>query len=164
MENMSSIVEKNKAFEVLFLFVLFFVSLSIVSINLGFTIRIGQLLILMTFALCLLIDFREKKVNETILIFFIFFAILLAFISKNSSFSKIGEIKFIIKYLLIFPATFYLGHWVVRNFKIQDFLKTIEISLAIYIFMGFLLYFYPIAGLYNDRGALIRLQGSFLEL
>ena len=160
---MNLLKKNNQALEVLYLFVLFFISLSIVSINLGFNIRIGQLFILLMFGITLLIDFKEKKVNETLLVFFLFFAFLLTIISKNSEYSKIGEIKFVIKYLLIFPATFYLGHWVVRNFEIRNFLKTMEITLGIYIFMGFLLYFYPIAAIYNDRGELSGFQGTFLE-
>lgn len=156
-------IKNNKAIYILYLFVLFTISLSVVSISLGFNIRIGQLMILFMFAITLLFDLKNKDVNETILIFFIFFAFLLIFISKNSIYGKIGEIKFIIKYLIIFPATFYLAQWVIRNFKIENFIKMTDITLAIYIFMGFFMYFYPIAGLYNDRGELTGFQGTFLE-
>ena len=71
--------------------------------------------------------------------------------------------KFVIKYTLIFPAAFYIGQWSVRNFKIEDFFKIIEISLAFYIFMAFFLTLYPIPFLYNDRGELSGFQGTFLE-
>ena len=150
-------------FFILILFVLFSMSLSIVSINAGINIRIGQLAILLMFGFVLLDDLKNKSINETLLVFFIFFAILLTFVSKSSSYSKIDEMKFVIKYMLIFPATFYIGQWSVRNFKIEDFFKVIEISLAFYIFMAFILSVYPIGFLYNDRGELSGFQGTFLE-
>ena len=65
----------------LLLFVLFAMSLSIVSINAGINIRIGQLAILIMFAIVLLLDLKNKDINETLLIFFIFFALLLTFVS-----------------------------------------------------------------------------------
>ena len=138
-------------------------SLSIVSITVGINIRIGQLAILLMFALVLLYDLKNNDINETLLIFFIFFAILLTFISKNSSYSKIDEMKFVIKYILIFPATFYIGQWIIRNLKTEEFLKTIEITLGLYIFMAFFLSIYPVSFLYNDRGELSGFQGTFLE-
>ena len=138
-------------------------SLSIVSINAGINIRIGQLAILLMFGFVLLDDLKNKSINETLLVFFIFFAILLTFVSRSSSYSKIDEMKFVIKYMLIFPATFYIGQWSVRNFKIEDFFKVIEISLASYILMAFILSVYPIGFLYNDRGELSGFQGTFLE-
>ena len=150
-------------FFILILFVLFSMSLSIVSINVGINIRIGQLAILLMFGFVLLDDLKNKSINETLLVFFIFFAILLTFVSRSSSYSKIDEMKFVIKYMLIFPATFYIGQWSVRNFKIEDFFKVIEISLASYILMAFILSVYPIGFLYNDRGELSGFQGTFLE-
>lgn len=150
-------------FFILILFVLFSMSLSIVSINAGINIRIGQLAILLMFGFVLLDDLKNKSINETLLVFFIFFAILLTFVSRSSSYSKIDEMKFVIKYMLIFPATFYIGQWSVRNFKIEDFFKVIEISLASYILMAFILSVYPIGFLYNDRGELSGFQGTFLE-
>lgn len=150
-------------FFIFILFVLFSMSLSIVSISAGINIRIGQLAILLMFGFVLLDDLKNKSINETLLVFFIFFAILLTFVSKSSSYSKIDEMKFVIKYTLIFPATFYIGQWSVRNFKIEDFFKIIEISLAFYIFMAFFLTLYPIPFLYNDRGELSGFQGTFLE-
>ena len=160
-----NLMQKNvhSIYNILFLFSLFFLSFSIVSINAGINIRIGQLSVLTFFALIILYDLRNKQLNETLLIFFIFFALLLALISKNSSYSKIGEMKFIIKYLLIFPATFYAGYWAVQNFSVKQFVRIIEITLAFYIFMAFLLSVYPIGFLYNDRGALSGFQGTFLE-
>ena len=113
--------------------------------------------------LILLYDLKNNKANEMLLIFFIFFGILLAILSKNSSYSKIGEIKFVIKYLLIFPAVFYSGYWAVQNFKIKTLLKSIEYSLFFYIFMAFLLSIYQINFLFNDRGELSGFQGTFLE-
>ena len=150
-------------FFILILFVLFSMSLSIVSINVGINIRIGQLAILLMFGFVLLDDLKNKSINETLLVFFIFFAILLTFVSRSSSYSKIDEMKFVIKYMLIFPATFYIGQWSVRNFKIEDFFKVIEISLASYILMAFILSVYPIGFLFNDRGELSGFQGTFLE-
>ena len=138
-------------------------SLSVVNFNIGINIRIGQLMILFMFAIILLIDFRKKELNEILLIFFVFFGFLFIFISKNSVYSKIGEIKFIIKYMLIFPATFYLGYWGVKNFKIENFLKIVDLVLLSFILLAILLYFYPIAAIHNDRGGLTGFQGTFFE-
>ena len=160
---MQNTMSNNNYISFFLLFVLFAMSLSIVSINAGINIRIGQLSILLMFAIVLLYDLKNKDINETLLIFFIFFALLLTFVSKNSSYSKIDEIKFVIKYALIFPATFYIAQWSVRNLKIEVFFRVLESSLAIYILMAFLLSVYPIAFLYNDRGELSGFQGTFLE-
>jgi hypothetical protein len=138
-------------------------SLSVVNFNVGINIRIGQVMILLVFALTLLIDFRKKDLNEILLIFFVFFGFLLLLISKNSIYSKIGEIKFVIKYILIFPATFYIAFWLVKSFKIKDFLKMIDTVIVLYILFAVLLYFYPIAAIHNDRGELTGFQGTFLE-
>lgn len=138
-------------------------SLSIVSINAGINIRVGQLSILFLFAIIFMIDLKNYAVNEMIVIFFLFFGFLLTLISYNSSFSKIGEIKFIIKYILIFPAIFYIGQWTIRNLPKRKFLIAIEITATIHIFMAFLLSFYPISFIYNDRGELSGFQGTFLE-
>jgi|GEM_PF-2694861 len=138
-------------------------SLSIVSINAGINIRIGQLSILFLFAIIFMIDLKNHAVNEILVIFFLFFGFLLTLISYNSSFSKIGEIKFIIKYILIFPAIFYIGQWTIRNLPKRKFLIAIEITATIHIFMAFLLSFYPINFIYNDRGDLSGFQGTFLE-
>jgi hypothetical protein len=64
---------------------------------------------------------------------------------------------------LIFPATFYIGQWVVQNLPKRKFLKAIEITITLDIFMAFLLSVYPISFLYNDRGELSGFQGTFLE-
>ena len=160
---MQNTMSNNNYISFFLLFVLFAMSLSIVSINAGINIRIGQLSILLMFAIVLLYDLKNKDINETLLIFFIFFAVLLTFVSKNSSYSKIDEIKFVNKYALIFPATFYSAQWSVRNLKIEVFFRVLESSLAIYILMAFLLSVYPIAFLYNDRGELSGFQGTFLE-
>ena len=138
-------------------------SLSIVSINAGINIRVGQLSILFLFAIIFMIDLKNYAVNEMIVIFFLFFGFLLTLISYNSSFSKIGEIKFIIKYILIFPAIFYIGQWTIRNLPKRKFLIAIEITATIHIFMALLLSFYPISFIYNDRGELSGFQGTFLE-
>ena len=95
---MQNTITNNYYISFFLLFVLFAMSLSIVSINAGINIRIGQLSILLMFAIVLLYDLKNKDINETLLIFFIFFAVLLTFVSKNSSYSKIDEIKFVIKY------------------------------------------------------------------
>ena len=160
---MQNTITNNYYISFFLLFVLFAMSLSIVSINAGINIRIGQLSILLMFAIVLMYDLRNKDINETLLIFFIFFALLLTFVSKNSSYSKIDEIKFVIKYALIFPATFYVAQWSAQNFKIEIFFRVLESALAIYILMAFLLNIYPIAFLYNDRGELSGFQGTFLE-
>lgn len=76
-------------------------------------------------------------------------------VSLNSSYSKIDEIKFIIKYILIFPASFYLGQWAIRNFPKRKFLFAIETTMAIHIFMAFFLSIFPLSFLYNDRGRIV---------
>lgn len=138
-------------------------SLAIVSINIGFNMRVGQLSILLFFAMAILSDLKNNKLNEPILFFLLFFGILLTMVSFNSSYSKIDEIKFIIKYILVFPAAFYIGQWAVKTFSIRKFLFAIETTMAIHMFMAFFLSIIPISFLYNDRGANSGFQGTFLE-
>ena len=138
-------------------------SLAIVSINLGFNMRVGQLSILLFFGIVLLIDLKKNSINEPILFFLLFFGLLLTIVSFNSSYSKIDEIKFVIKYILIFPASFYIGQWAIRNLPIRKFLFAIETTMTLHIFMGFFLSIFPLSFLYNDRGANSGFQGTFLE-
>ncbi|PLY07643.1 MAG: hypothetical protein C0625_05560 [Arcobacter sp.] len=118
---------------------------------------------LVMIGLVLLTDLKENRLNNVLLIFFVFFGILLTLISKNSSFAKIGEIKFIIKYLVLFPSIFYIAYWVIQNYKVDKFIEMIEKVLVAYLMMAFFLAIYPVSFLYNDRGELSGFQGTFLE-
>jgi len=156
-------INNNNFLFILFSFVLCTMSLSIVSISVGFTMRVGNIFILLLFGLIILDEARKNKLNESLLIFFLFFTILLFFISKNSEYSKIGELKFIIKYGVIFPAVFYIGQWCVQVFTVKRIIRTFEMVMLFYVFMAFLLFVYPIGFLYHDRGPLSGFQGTFFE-
>lgn len=148
-----------------FIFLLFFILLffDAVKFNLGLTFRLAQPFILGLFILVIINDLRKKTLNIPLLLFLFGSGIILTFISLNSIHEKIYEYKFIIKYLTLFPASFYLGYKIFSFINIKEFLKIIETSAIVHSLIALIFYFYPISFLMHERGALTGYQGTFWE-
>ncbi len=148
-----------------FVFLIFFIVIyfDAVKLHVGLTFRIAQLVILSLFSIVFLNDIIKKTINIPLLVFLFGFGVILTLISINSTYEKVDEYKFIIKYLTIFPASFYLGYKVFSYLNIKEFLKVIETSALVHCLLALLFSFYPISFLMRDRGPLTGYQGTFWE-
>ncbi len=150
-------------------FLLLFILLSFLALTMqvGLVIRVSQIYLIALFGFILLNDMHHKNLDFKILSIFYLGAIVMTLISFNSMYEKFGEIKFIIKYFIIFPAAFYVGRTVVQKITINQFILIIEISVAIFALLGFLFYFVSMPNfivelLTNDRG-ILEFKGTFFE-
>ncbi len=148
MKNLSTIQQnsKDKLFanqQPIYKYILFtiLILLSFATIKLGGTLRVSQILLILTAFLFFIIDFTDRKNDYNLLLFLFFGAVGMSLVSLNSSYEKFGEIKFIIKYFLIFPATFYVGAKMVQKVGIKNLAPIFEIVAFIYAFMAYIIYF-----------------------
>jgi len=123
-----------------YFYFLLFILLSLSALKVG-SLRVGQLAILGLFGLIMIDNYNHKKIDVKILLYFFIGAILMALISKNSIYGKVDETKYIIKYLIIFPATFYVGAKLVEKFTLNEIVNLLEFIAFIYIFIAYLVYF-----------------------
>ena len=136
--------------------------MSFMAVKIGI-VQLGQMAILMYFIYALGSDIRHRSVDIKLLLFFSFFGVLMTLVSFASPEPKIDEFKFIIKYLLIFPAAFYIGQWAVRNVEPKMFIRMIEIVLFIYVVTAFILYYYPLSSIMHIRPDMDDFMGTFFE-
>lgn len=145
-----------------FFFFIMFVLLSMGTLKIG-SLRLGQLAILVIFILIIIHDILKKQLDVKLIIFLWIFPLFFIFISLFSDYPKIKEMMIIIKYIIIFPATFYVGSKIVTFIGIKRLITLQEILVIIYGGLAILLFIHPIAFLINDRGALTGFQGTFHE-
>ena len=145
-----------------FLFLIMIVSLSMMTLKIG-SARLGQLTILIIFILIIIHDTLKKQLDIKLIIFLWIFPLFFIFISKLSDYPKIKEMTFIIKYMTILPASFYVGSRMVTFIGIKGIISLQEKLVIIYGSLAILLSIYPIAALIHDRGALTGFQGTFWE-
>lgn len=118
--------------------VLFFAALAVLlllsmpALKLGGSARLGQLAVLGVFALILTDDIAQKRVRWEILLFFWIGAALMTLVSLNSIAVKFGETKFIIKYFLIFPASYYVGAKIVEYLSLEKLIFLLELTVFIF--------------------------------
>ncbi len=153
----------QRLWAIAYFLMLFLLSFSVLKIPLGFEARVGQIFILLLFGLILLYDIRYKTLNLKILFFFLFFGLLVSVISKISPYEKVGEMKFIIKYLLIFPASFYVGMKVFQLLPVKKVVFILETVAVLYGIIAFLLYMHPVPSLMHVREGYNDFQGTFYE-
>jgi len=143
--------------------------LSIPALKLGMA-RVGQLFLLLLFLFMIIDEINKKKIDFFILSYFFIGSLVLVLISLNSTYEKIGESKFFIKYLFIFPAAFYIGAKAIQKLGKKEFITILEVLISIYIFIAFLIYFdlFPFRELITYRVGFggqkyIEFQGTFAE-
>ncbi len=144
----------------IFLILMFFEAL---KLYLGLTLRLAQILIVIIFGTIIINDMIKKTLNLPLLLFLFGSGLLLSLISLNSVYLKVGEHKFIIKYLTTFPAAFYIGYKFVQLVKLKELLKIFELTILVHCLLALLFVFYPISFLMHDRGVLTGYQGTFWE-
>lgn len=139
--------------------VLFLLSLSVVKFSI---IQIGQLALLVFFLVLLLDEYRTNSIRWGVLGYMIGFGFLLTLISLASPELKIGEYKFIIKYLFIFPAAYYVGVWAGEKLSINNLTLVLKVNLGLFIAFAVFLWFFPIGFLIHERN-IIEFKGTFYE-
>lgn len=106
--------------------------LSMPAMKLGGSARVGQIAILAAFFIVLSDDIVHHKVNIKILVLFLTGAVVLSLISMNSDAIKYGEQKFFIKYLMVFPASFYVGYKFVAQIELEKLIVFLEIVMFVF--------------------------------
>jgi len=153
----------NNKWQFVFLLLIVLMGMSTLKVSYILTFKFYQLIIPILFIIFLLDDLLNRKLNIKIISFLFISSILLSLISLNSTYEKIGEIKFIIKYIVLFPASFYIGYKFIEKLNIQNIVRSYEIFAIIHLSIAILFLYYPIEFLYHRRGSLPSFQGTFWE-
>ncbi len=135
-------ISLEKKYFYLYLIILIFLSIPAIKLVAG--VGMSQVFILFLFFILLIDDFLNKNINYWVLIFFFVGAIIMTLISFNSMTTKMGEYKFIIKYFIIFPPTYYAGMKMIHYLGLKRVILLLEIVVFIYCLNAFLIHFVPI--------------------
>ncbi len=145
-----------------YFFFAMFVLLSIGTLKIG-SLRLGQLAILAIFILIIIHDILKKQLDTKLIIFLWVFPIFFIFISLFSDYPKVKEMTMIIKYTVIFPATFYVGSKIVVFIGIKRLITLQEILVIIYGGLAILLLIHPIPFLIPRGDFSTTFRGTFGE-
>jgi len=126
------------------LYISILVFLSIPALKLVAGVRVGQFFVLVTFMILLLEDISNKELQYWVLLYFFTGTIIMSLVSFNSIAPKFGEMKFIVKYLLIFPAAYYAGMRATEKLSLEKLVAVLEIVVFIYCLNAFIINFIPI--------------------
>lgn len=145
--------------------VLFLLTLQATKISLGMEIRIGQVALVTVFCVLLVTDLQGRQAPMKMLLILLFFGFLFAAISGVSSYPKIKENGFIVKYLIIYPAAFYLGQRALDLLRPRGVIRICESVLLLSCLLSFVVHYYPISGLIHVRPPhlSVALKGTFWE-
>jgi hypothetical protein len=124
-----------------YLYIAIFVFLSIPALKLVAGVRIGQFFVLITFMLLFVEDISNKDLHFKILLYFFVGTIIMSLVSFNSIDPKFDEMKFITKYLLIFPAAYYSGMRAAEKLSIEKLVMVLEIVVFVYCLNAFMINF-----------------------
>lgn len=106
--------------------------------------RIEQLLLLFTFTLLFVDDLLKKEIRYEILFFFITISAAMVLVSMNSSYEKIDENGYYIKFLLIYPAAFYVGARILAKVNIKDIIYIFDFALLFYVVSWLIIMYAPL--------------------
>jgi len=124
-----------------YLYLLLFILLSIIEMKFS-SMRVGQLFLLILFFIILIDDYNHKQIDTQFIFLYELGVLVMVLISLNSIEDKIGEYKFIIKYAVTFMAAFYVGAKSLQKVSFKDMIFILEMSVAFYIFMAFVIDFH----------------------
>ncbi|MGH8604130.1 MAG: O-antigen ligase family protein, partial [Gammaproteobacteria bacterium] len=110
-------------------------------------------------------DLVRREVPWGILLGLVGFGALLSGISLLSLYPKVKEVVFIIKYVVLYPATFYLGYRLLGRMTVAQAVWVLEAILFVTCVTSILLHYYPVSFLIHERPAhlSVALKGSFWE-
>ena len=145
--------------------VLFLLSLQSTKISLGMEIRIGQVALVAVFCVLLVTDLQGRKAKMGMLLTLFFFGLLFMAISSISLYPKNKENGFIIKYLFIYPAAFYLGQRALSLLEPKGVIRICESVLWVSCLLSIVVHYYPISSLIHVRPPhlSVALKGTFWE-
>ena len=145
-----------------FLFLIMFVLLSIGTLKVG-SLRLGQLAIMIIFIWIVIGNILNKQLDLKLIIFLWIFPIFFAFISLFSDFQKIKEMTILVKYIIIFPASFYVGSRIITFIGIKGLMTLHQALVMIYGTFAILLSIFPITFLIQRGGIMTSFRGTFAE-
>ena len=106
--------------------------------------RVEQLLVIFTFFLVFYDDLRKGNVDWGAIFFLLAGGILIALISLNSIAPKLNESNFLIKFVVIFPISFYVGARVLDKLSLREFLSAVDTALWFYVISWLVIMFVPL--------------------
>ena len=131
----------KKLYFYLYLLILVFLALPVIKIG---PARIEQILLLVGFIVVFLDDIYQRDIDFKMLFFTTAGAMILILISLNSPYPKIDEKKYFIKFLFIYPTTFYLSAKILQKLTLNEFIKVIDYTLVFYVVSWFVIMYVPL--------------------
>ncbi|MGH8522745.1 MAG: O-antigen ligase family protein [Gammaproteobacteria bacterium] len=149
----------------LYFVILYLLTLPALKLPLGVDVRVGQVMLLVGFIVLWLHDLVRREVPWGILLGLVGFGALLSGISLLSLYPKVKEVVFIIKYVVLYPATFYLGYRLLGRMTVAQAVWVLEATLFVACVTSIFLHYYPVSFLIHERPAYlsVALKGSFWE-
>lgn len=144
---------------------LFMLTLPTLKLPLVVELRLGQLVLVLGFALLALRDLTNGRLHWGVLLALVGCGLLLCAISYSAPYPKFKQAVFFVKYLFLFPAAFYLGARLFSGLPAARTAAVLETVLFTACGLAVLLEFYPIPALIHERpeGLADGLKGSFWE-
>ncbi len=160
----------TRLFFYLYLGIFIFLALPVVKAG---GARMEQLLVLSTFMLLLYDDLVKKELDLTIVIMMVASAMVLVLISLNSDYPKVDEKGYFIKFLFLYPSSFYVGMRMLSKLSIQKLIQAIDYALWFYVISWFIVMYVPVPMSILSKvihirdfgygGEFLPLQGTFYE-
>lgn len=135
------------------------------KLELGVTFRVGQLALVAAFFALVLRDLLRREVAWGALLLLLGGGALLAGLSVLSPEPKVKQGTFLIKYLIIFPAAFYVGCRMASLVAARHWPRVLEGVLLFACLLAALIELQPIPALVHERPAhlSIGIKGTFWE-
>jgi len=157
-----------------YLYLAVFITLALPIVKFIGPIRLAQFIMIITFIFIIYDDIKNKDIDFKLLSFLIIGALLITLISLNSSYTKIDEYKFLVKFIVVFPVSFYIGSRILKKFSITDAIHTIEFAMIFYLLswlsvmylplpQSLLVHFVNLRDFGNGSLEFIPQQGTFYE-
>lgn len=145
--------------------VLLALALPAVKLAVGFEVRVGQLLLAGAFAVLALRDLQCGSVLWGPLLALAGAGAVLAGMSVLAPYPQVKETTFLVKYLVLFPAAFYLGARLLPLLGAARLATVLEVTLAAALLLALVLEAFPVPALVHERPEHLSagLQGSFWE-
>lgn len=140
-------------------------TLPTLKVDIGVTMRIGQILLMAGFGWLFLGDMLRRQVEWGPLLCLGGIGLLFAGLSLLSPYPQVKQLNFVIKYLILFPAAFYVGLRLIASIPPQRLVMVFEWILFIACLGGLLVHWFPIPTLVHERPAGLAngMKGTFWE-
>lgn len=149
----------------LYFAILYLLTLPALKLPIGLDARVGQVMLLVGFIALWLHDLLRREVPWGILLGLVGLGTLFSGLSLLSPYTKVKEVTFIIKYVALYPATFYLGYRLLGRMTVAQAVWVLEAILFVACITAIILHYYPVPFLIHERPAYLSvfLKGTFWE-